>query len=254
MTDATATSVLIVDDELNMLRTLHAILTREGYEVVTADDGEMAVQLCSERDFDVVLMDLRMPRMSGIQAFEKIRRHRRSGRFIMMSAYGEDHLKEAMLEKGAMAFVDKPLDIERVVHLIADATETAILVIEHDEETAQTLCESLEQHRYHVTAVNSAAAALPLIRQIRFDIIFIDVALPTMNGLELYLEVRSIAPTSVAIMVTGLDEECRRMAEAAIERTAYTMVHKPINTDQLSSLLGRIRRQRASNILSKPRQ
>jgi two-component system, NtrC family, response regulator HydG len=120
MPDSQTTSVLIVDDERGMRLTLSAILIREGYDVATASDGDQAVGLCHERDFGVVLMDVRMPNLSGIEAFRQIRRHREGARVILMSAYDEVGVKEAALNEGAIAFVDKPLDIEHVIRLVAD--------------------------------------------------------------------------------------------------------------------------------------
>lgn len=252
MSDRDHISILIVDDEPNLRKTLSAILVREGYDVKAVSHGEEAVEICSREKFDVVLMDVRMPRLDGIDAFRQIRRHQEAVRVILMSGYGEDDLKQAALEDGAIAFVDKPLNVEHVIRLIADATETAILVVEDDEVTARTLTESLEQQNFHVTTVGSSHDALELIEQIKFDIILIDVALPTMNGLDLYLAIKKITPSSVAIMVTGLEEEFVEVAQAAIRQTAYTMVHKPIDLPNLFKLLSRIQRQQASNSLRKP--
>jgi len=250
----TNTSVLLVDDEPNMLRTLSAILSREGYDVTTADDGEQAVELCRQRSFDVVLMDVRMPNLDGVEAFRRIRRHREGVRVILMSAFGEAELKEAALNDGAIAFIDKPLDIEHVIRLIADAAETAILVVEDDETTAASLHDSLVQRNYHVTIVGSPHDALEMVEQIKFDIIFIDVNLPTMNGLELYLAIKQITPSSVAVMLADMQDEFIRIAREAVQQTAYTVINKPIDLDELFALLKKIRGQTASNALKKPEE
>ena len=89
--DAT-TKILIVDDEMNMRRTLAAILSDEGYEVATAATGEEAVDLCSREQFGIVLMDVRMPGIDGVEAFRQIRRHREGVRVILMSAFCVEHL------------------------------------------------------------------------------------------------------------------------------------------------------------------
>ncbi len=154
-------SVLLVDDEPNMLATLSAILTREGFDVTTAGDGGRAVELCLQKEFDVVLMDVRMPHMDGIEAFRRIRRHREGARIVLMSAYSEAELKQAALNDGAIAFIDKPLDVDCVIRLIMESAETAILVVGDDTVAIQAITDSLhQQHHLHVTTVSSPHAAL----------------------------------------------------------------------------------------------
>ncbi len=121
-------SVLIVDDERNMRKTLAQILSEEGYEVFTADTGERAVRMCGQRGFDVVLMDVRMPGIDGVEAFRRIRRSRADARVVMMSAYSLEALERAALAEGATAFLRKPLDVESVVRLIGN--------VERDGDTA----------------------------------------------------------------------------------------------------------------------
>ncbi len=256
MLNTTATKrsirVLIADDEKNMRTTLANILEREGYEVAVAASGEEAVQLCLEKGFDVVFMDVRMPGIDGVEAFRQIRRHREGIRVIMMSAYSVDEIKEAALEEGAIAFLPKPLDVAKAIKLVDEVKETAILVVEEDEGTIKLLDKELTEHGYKVTVTRSPHDALELVEQIRFDLVFIDAKLPSMNGLDLYLAIKKINPTAIAIMITGWEEEFEAIAREAVRRTAYTFVKKPLDIDDILGLLERITVQCASGALRKP--
>jgi DNA-binding NtrC family response regulator len=244
--------ILIVDDEKNMRKTLADILSGEGYEVTTAATGEEAIELCSQGGFDVILMDVRMPGIDGVEAFRRIRRHREGVRVILMSAYEVDQLKMAALDEGAIAFLTKPLDLQQVIHLIGEVKETAILVVEDDPGTADLLGGALKQQGYRVTLTQSPHDALELVEQIRFDLIFVDVNLPAMTGLELYLAIKRITPTAVAIMITGMEEEFEQLAREAVRRNAYTIVRKPLEIDHILGLLERITAKRASGDVRKP--
>ena len=112
--------ILIVDDEKNMRTTLADILVGEGFDVTMAESGEKALKLCGRQDFDMVLMDVRMPGIDGLEAFRRIRKKKSQTRVIMMSAYAVDHLERAALAEGAVAFLRKPLDPERMLLLLAD--------------------------------------------------------------------------------------------------------------------------------------
>jgi PAS domain S-box-containing protein len=113
-------TVLVVDDEKNMRTTLAEILRDEGYRVYTAETGEKAVRMCGRQDIDVVLMDVRMPGIDGVEAFRRIRQQRQGVRVIMMSAYSVDELEKVALAEGAVAFLRKPLQIDSVVKLIGE--------------------------------------------------------------------------------------------------------------------------------------
>ncbi|MCK4342150.1 MAG: response regulator [Phycisphaerae bacterium] len=247
-----AASVLIVDDEKNMRTTLADILRDEGYDVTMAATGEEAVELCSNGRYDIVLLDVRMPGIGGVKAFRLIRRHQEGVRVIMMSAYSVDELKQAALDEGAVAFLPKPLDVERVVKLIGEVKDTAILVVEDDERTAILLRDGLKEQGYRVTVTTSPHDALELVEQIRFDLVFIDAKLPSMTGLELYLAIKKITPAAIAIMIAGMEKEFEEIAKEAVRRNAYTLVRKPLDIDHVLGLLQRVTGQRASDDLRKP--
>ena len=106
--------VLIADDEPSMRTTLADILVDHGLEVSTAEDGLSAVQMCQQQAYDVVLMDVRMPGINGVEAFRRIRQTLQDVRIILMSAYGDEDTKHELLREGAIAFLDKPLNLETV--------------------------------------------------------------------------------------------------------------------------------------------
>lgn len=244
--------ILVADDEPGMRKSLADILVDEGYEVELAENGLQAVELCSQAVFDVVIMDVRMPGLNGVDAFRRIRTHHAGTRVILMSAFGVDDLKYQALDEGAVAFLDKPLDIDSVVHLIENAAETAVLVVEHEEVLRTQLHDSLKNNGYRVTGASSAHEALEFLEQIRFDIILIDVELPTMNGLDLYLAIKRLTPAALAVMISGADQEFLDLAQRAVEQTAYTFLQKPLDLNNMLKLLDRIRSQRVSNAVHKP--
>jgi DNA-binding NtrC family response regulator len=244
--------ILVVDDEPGMRKSLADILLDEGYDVTIAEDGTKAVEICAQEKFDVVIMDVLMPGLDGVEAFRRIRTHSSGTRVILMSAFGVEELKYQALDEGAIAFLEKPLDIEAVVHLIENANETSILVVEAEEALKTQLHDSLKHHGYRVTTANSAHDALEVLEQIRFDIILIDVELPVMSGLDLYLAIKQVTPAALAIMISGAENEFLDLAQQAVDQTAYSFVRKPLDLDQLLQLLERIHSQRVSKAIQKP--
>ncbi len=247
-----AKRVLIVDDETHMRTTLSDILRDEGFAVDTAADGLTAVAMCARHAYSVVLLDVRVPGIDGVETFRRIRRQRQDLRVVMMSAYGRDDLKQTALEEGAVAFLSKPLDIENVIDLIEDVHDTAVLVVSADGDISQVVRAALRPQGYRVTTSGSPRDALELAEQIHFDIILIDVLLPEMNGLQLYLALRKLAPEAVVVMLSSSGAESEQLAREAIRNTAYSLLYKPLDPVRLGGLLSRIARQRVSHAIKKP--
>ena len=114
--NSTAThSVLIVDDDRNLTRFLTTALSLDGHEVVTASDGESALDLLKGRQFDVIVLDLRMPRMDGRAFFRAIRAEGNQTPVLIASAYGA---LEAQRELGAEAAIEKPFTPDTLARAI----------------------------------------------------------------------------------------------------------------------------------------
>ncbi len=222
--------ILVVDDEETIRTTLADIITIKGYEVATAESGETAVEMCTENRYDVILMDVRMPGIDGVEAFRQIRVNQPDVRMIIMTAYSTEELEQVALDEGAIAFLPKPLDIQKVLELIGEAVKKASILFVEDQGTlAATLAPMLEAKGFTVQSVTSPVNALELARQTAFTVVFIDLEMQTMGGLELYLALRKINPTSVAVMVSKMHTE--------LEKIPVTVMPKPVDPEVVLALL-----------------
>lgn len=113
-------SVLVVDDEVNLCRIIGAKLARSGYEVVTVHDGLQAVEKVRDSDFDVVLLDLILPKMDGLTALAEIRNMRDALPVIVMSACENADVVEQAKNYGVTAYVNKPFDLDTLVSLVSN--------------------------------------------------------------------------------------------------------------------------------------
>jgi two-component system NtrC family response regulator len=124
-------TILIVDDEKNYLLVLSAVLEEEGYEVLTALSGPEALEIQKSSDLDLVLTDMKMPGMDGIELLEQIKARDSELPVIMMTAHGTiDKAVEAM-QKGAYSYILKPFDNERLILYVKKAISTYQVVKEN---------------------------------------------------------------------------------------------------------------------------
>ncbi len=115
--------ILVVDDEQSHRTMLRAVLTQEGYNISEADDGISAVKAIENEAFDLILMDIRMTDMNGIEAVRQIKRISPSIPIIMMTAYASVKTAVEALKSGAYDYLTKPLDIDELKILIKKALE-----------------------------------------------------------------------------------------------------------------------------------
>lgn len=112
--------VLVIDDQPGIRRLLLEVLTEEGYVVATAANGYEGLQRTKELKPALILMDMKMPGMDGIETLKEIKRLGQGNKVIMMTAYGELDMVNQAQEIGAFAYITKPFDINELCQLIAD--------------------------------------------------------------------------------------------------------------------------------------
>ncbi|SHO60608.1 sigma-54-dependent transcriptional regulator [Algoriphagus zhangzhouensis] len=122
--------ILIIDDEKVIRSTLREILEYEKFEVSEAQDGEQGLAKLKEEDFDLVLCDVKMPKMDGIEVLDQAKALEKSPQFIMISAHGSIETAVEATKKGAFDFIPKPPDLNRLLLTVRNALDKNNLVTE----------------------------------------------------------------------------------------------------------------------------
>jgi two-component system NtrC family response regulator len=168
-------TVLIVDDEKNYLVVLSAFLSEEGYETVTADTAEVALEILETTDLDLVLTDMKMPSMDGIELLKRIKGKNPNLPVVMMTAYGTVEKAVEAMQLGAFNFVLKPFQNETLNQIIRNAVSTYRVLKEN-----RRLVEALES-RYRFDNIIGKSKSMSAV----FDII------------------QKVAHTKATVLITG---------------------------------------------------
>lgn len=122
--------ILVIDDEKSIRYTLREILEYEKYIVEEAKDGEEGLEMITNNHYDVVLCDIKMPKMDGIELLDKIAELEKEVQIIMISAHGNIETAVEATKKGAFDFIQKPIDLNRLLITLKNALDKSSLVIE----------------------------------------------------------------------------------------------------------------------------
>lgn len=123
-------NILIIDDEKAIRKTLSEILSYEGYKIDEAGDGEEGFRKFREKDYDVILCDIKMPKMDGIEFLEKAKEANPDLPIIMISGHGTIETAVEAVKKGAYDYISKPPDLNRLLITIRNAMDKTSLVAE----------------------------------------------------------------------------------------------------------------------------
>jgi DNA-binding NtrC family response regulator len=152
-----------------------------------------------------------------------------------MTAFIAEELLTEAVKLEIQAILYKPLDIDLVLKVIKkDLTKTNILVVDDDFSIRETLKGVLKDKGYMVSAVEDGVTAIEMTRKIHYDIMFIDVVMPGIDGFQTLDEIKEIDPETKVIVMTGHDVEY--FVEKAISLGAFAHLSKPIDMVELLQL------------------
>ena len=113
--------ILVVDDEENIRGSLHGILSDEGYAVALAEDGETALRMIRSESPDLVLLDIWIPGMDGIQTLEILKNMSSEIEVVIMSGHGAIDTAVKATKLGAFDFIEKPFSLESILRVVSSA-------------------------------------------------------------------------------------------------------------------------------------
>ncbi|MBX3247911.1 MAG: sigma-54-dependent Fis family transcriptional regulator [Myxococcales bacterium] len=167
-------TILVVDDEKNIRRTLRMVLEGAGFDVLAEESAEAGLEVLAREEVDLVLLDVRLPEMSGIEALERIRARPETRDLPVIVISGHASVAEAVqaVQAGATDFFEKPLDRDRVLVTVRNALKTWMLLREVDRLRATA------EQRYQMIGESEPMRAL-------------------------FAQVEKVAPTHGRVLITG---------------------------------------------------
>lgn len=232
--------VLIVDDERSVRMTLAANLELEGFEVTEAESGERALELLSQQPFDLILSDVRMPGIQGLELFRRAKRIQPDVPLILMSAFAVETVIEQAVLEGVYTVLTKPFDVRDLASLIARAAKRPfVLVVDDEERDAKTTADALLACGIRARAVLNAEGALAAAQAGNIDVCVVDLVMPNMSGAELAEQIRALDPSIGIIAVSGYSVPALMGRAAA--KGALACMRKPFTPAELARAITRAR-------------
>ncbi len=122
--------ILVIDDERAIRRALKEILEFEGFEVLEAENGKEGLALALANEYDIIFCDIKMPEMDGLEMLEALMKSRQDIPVVMISGHGNIDTAVQAIKKGAFDFIEKPLDLNRILVTIRNARDKNVLIEE----------------------------------------------------------------------------------------------------------------------------
>ena len=249
---STALRILIVDDDPMMAGTLRDILRVKGYQAEMAHGAPQALDMVERQAFDCVLSDIRMPGGSGVDLYRAIEARRPDLPVVLMTAYSTSALVQEGLNAGAIAVLDKPLDLSLLLGFLSSLRrERPIAIVDDDPQFCQTLGDILRARGFAVLQITDPHGVAQRVEG-EGQIVLLDMRLNGVNGLDVLREIRKRHPHLPVILVTGYRQEMTTAIEAALEIGAYTCFYKPLQIEKLLQALTEIHHQELGRMLDGP--
>jgi signal transduction histidine kinase/DNA-binding response OmpR family regulator len=220
-----AATVLVVDDEETVRDLMRRFLAREGFDVVTAADGQEALALARQLHPALITLDVLMPGMDGWSVLQALKADPGLAPIpvVMLSIVDEQNRGYAL---GAADYLTKPIQRERLRALLGrfrpDAARRHVLIVDDDPEARRWLARALTAEGWQASEAEDGKAALAAVRKRRPDLILLDLLMPKMDGFEFLARLQADAkgPRVPVVVVTAADltEDDHRRLNGAVEQ------------------------------------
>lgn len=241
-------NVLLVDDERSLLITLAANLELEGMNVATVENGQAALTLAAQQSFDLVLSDVRMPGMSGVDLSRALRKQNPDLPVLLMTALAMESMTNEALQTGVFALLPKPFSVEELAPLLRTAaSHPTVLLIDGDLARGQAAATALQTSGVRCRALDDVNSVLAALETETVDVCVIDhnfAELATQGTPSLIEQMKRRVSHLSVIMLAGPEHVDSR--QRGNSQDDITWLRKPTNTATLAKLIAAARGHRVT--------
>lgn len=242
MMETPRAQVLVVDDDPNLLGLLTDTLSALGYKTTPAHGGVKALELLRNQAFDLMVTDIKMPDLDGIQLLKRVRRHFPAMPVLFISGYATPQM---VVQASPDGFLAKPFRIAHIEELIERTLKRTqqpqslrtVLVVENDDAVRTSLTEALTFSHFVPFAAADSRQALEQLDHGRFDAVIADTGMLKADGMELPKRIKERSPATPVILI-GADQLAEVMA---FENVPYDrFLQKPVQAGTVVELLNQL--------------
>ena len=238
-------SILIVDDDELNCELLKRRLEVDDHHITTVTTGTEALETLHKKKFDLVLLDITLPDINGVEVLKTIKKDPEldSTQVMMFTANGDREMVLRCIDAGAIDYLTKPFSLLLVKLRVwrslknasiqtkeNDPVDSKVLLIDDQELNRDVLAHRLTKCGYHISKATNGYEALDILQKEKFDLILLDIMMPDISGIEVLKKIRQINEHKITpvIMITAMDDI--ETVNECMEAGADDYTTKPYNT------------------------
>jgi DNA-binding NtrC family response regulator len=235
--------ILVVDDNRSLAEALADVFEAKGFEPTLAFDGDEAIEKVKSATFDCVLMDIKMPRMSGVDAFKEIKKLAPSMPVILMTAYSVQGLIDEARSEGVLAILQKPVAPSKVVTIVEELKGRSSLLIA-DPQPDMGLVQALTEHGDRAVVATSAPVAMNMAAGGTYDAVLLNAEIQGVTSNDSVAFFKQCDPKCLVILMSAHPAE-------DYGPLVFGALQKPFKMNEVVSLLEKVRARKVQDKLGK---
>jgi len=234
--------ILIIDDEQESCGLLSHYLKRRGFEVEIAFDGAEGLEKVKGNLPDLVLCDISMPGLNGMEVLKRIKEYNPRIIVIMLTGFGTLESAIECLKLGAYDHIAKPVELEKLLVLLKEALsmnsknlKKKILIVDDEPRLVESIAVRLKASGYEVLTAPDGVSGINKFKEEPPDLVILDIMMPGLSGLDVLKELKQLNSSLPVIMLTAYGTP--QSAIEALHLGAYDHLSKPFNTATLLEMI-----------------
>jgi len=265
--------LLLVDDEEEFLMASSQALGRRGFDVEIAPNGVTALEMVGKSEFDVLVLDVKMPDIDGIEVFKQIRETLPDLPVVLLTGHSSIDDAFQTSKNGVADYLSKPIDMDELatrlhevvgkagcrvetvsegLRSIDPAEKVRVMLVDDEVDFLESLKKVFQRRNMEVTTAESGEEALALLKESLVDVVVLDVKMPGMDGLEVLRRIKRDFPSVEVILLSG-----HPSVEAAVQGVklgASEYMKKPPKIEDLAATIRWLYRSRQKAILEQQKK
>jgi DNA-binding NtrC family response regulator len=250
---AESLNICVVDDDRDVAEGLAEILELAGHQVRTAFSGQDALGILDEADFDIAFLNANLPEQTRLESFMQIRKAKPDMKAVMMTGYTIEQLLRQAVHGGSVTVLQKPVAMDEVLRALEGAKPRGvILVAEDDPDIRHKISDTLALQDYRVGTARAVGDALDMVFANECDILVLDLRLPVIDALEVYLELEKHDRALPTIVISSAPDKDNGPIDLLRDQTITGVLVKPFDPARLLAVLGKMHKNVDAPVVEEP--